>query len=168
MSDFLTYLALAVMIVTAGVLVAGLFNMMKGGDGNRSQKLMRARVMLQGVAVILIVGVLLLASPAPALGKRRNNRATHQQSGRKRECEVSTCAAETEDDRPNCVLRCQSEDCYQEVYMPEVHAACRRDDRARATSHQAIHCANVRPARRRPARIFWRSGFRRRQRWPAP
>ncbi|WP_040325920.1 twin transmembrane helix small protein [Aurantimonas manganoxydans] len=61
MSDFLTYLALAVMIVTAGVLVAGLFNMMKGGDGNRSQKLMRARVMLQGVAVILIVGVLLLA-----------------------------------------------------------------------------------------------------------
>jgi len=61
MSDFLTYIALAVMIATAGVLVAGLFNMMKGGDGNRSQKLMRARVMLQGVAVILIVGVLLLA-----------------------------------------------------------------------------------------------------------
>ena len=49
------------MIATAGVLVAGLFNMMKGGDGNRSQRLMRARVMLQGVAVILIVGVLLLA-----------------------------------------------------------------------------------------------------------
>ncbi|MCC4296947.1 MAG: twin transmembrane helix small protein [Aurantimonas coralicida] len=61
MSDFLTYIALAVMIATAGVLVAGLFNMMKGGDGNRSQRLMRARVMLQGVAVILIVGVLLLA-----------------------------------------------------------------------------------------------------------
>ncbi|WP_370194137.1 MULTISPECIES: twin transmembrane helix small protein [Aurantimonas] len=61
MSDFLTYIALAVMIATAGVLIAGLFNMMKGGDGNRSQKLMRARVMLQGVAVILIVGVLLLA-----------------------------------------------------------------------------------------------------------
>ncbi|MAP17906.1 MAG: twin transmembrane helix small protein [Aurantimonas sp.] len=61
MSDFLTYIALAVMIATAGVLIAGLFNMMKGGDGNRSQRLMRARVMLQGVAVILIVGVLLLA-----------------------------------------------------------------------------------------------------------
>lgn len=61
MSDFLTYIALAVMLATAGVLVAGLFNMMKGGDGNRSQRLMRARVMLQGVAVILIVGVLLLA-----------------------------------------------------------------------------------------------------------
>ena len=61
MSDFLTYLALLVMIATAGVLLAGLFNMMKAGDGNRSQKLMRARVMLQGVAVILIVGVLILA-----------------------------------------------------------------------------------------------------------
>lgn len=61
MSEFLTYLALLVMIATAFVLLAGLFNMMKAGDGNRSQKLMRARVMLQGVAVILIVGVLLLA-----------------------------------------------------------------------------------------------------------
>ncbi len=61
MSSFLTYLALLVMIVTAGVLLAGLINMMRGGSGNTSQKLMRARVMLQGLAVILIVGVLLLA-----------------------------------------------------------------------------------------------------------
>ena len=61
MSSFLTYLALLVMLATAGVLIAGLFNMMRAGDGNRSQKLMRARVMLQGVAVILLVGVLLLA-----------------------------------------------------------------------------------------------------------
>lgn len=61
MSSLLTYLALLVMIVTAGVLLAGLINMMRGGSGNTSQKLMRARVMLQGLAVILIVGVLLLA-----------------------------------------------------------------------------------------------------------
>ena len=61
MTSFLTYLALFVMIVTAGVLLAGLINMMRGGSGNASQKLMRARVMLQGLAVILIVGVLLLA-----------------------------------------------------------------------------------------------------------
>ncbi|TFF18764.1 twin transmembrane helix small protein [Jiella endophytica] len=61
MSSFLTYMALLVMIVTAGVLLAGLVNMMRGGSGNTSQKLMRARVMLQGLAVILIVGVLLLA-----------------------------------------------------------------------------------------------------------
>ena len=61
MSSFLTFLALAVMFLTAGVLLAGLWNMMRGGSGNTSQKLMRARVMLQGLAVILIVGVLLLA-----------------------------------------------------------------------------------------------------------
>ncbi|MCB8837383.1 twin transmembrane helix small protein [Aurantimonas sp. VKM B-3413] len=61
MSSLLTFLALAVMLVTAGVLAAGLWNMMRGGSGNTSQKLMRARVMLQGLAVILIVGVLLLA-----------------------------------------------------------------------------------------------------------
>ena len=61
MSSFLTYIALVVMIATAGVLLAGLFNMMKGGDANRSQRLMRARVMLQGLAVLIIVGVLLLA-----------------------------------------------------------------------------------------------------------
>ena len=61
MSSFLTYIALVVMIATAGVLLAGLFNMMKGGDANRSQQLMRARVMLQGLAVLIIVGVLLLA-----------------------------------------------------------------------------------------------------------
>ncbi len=61
MSSFLTYIALLVMIATAGVLLAGLFNMMKGGDSNRSQQLMRARVMLQGLAVLIIVGVLLLS-----------------------------------------------------------------------------------------------------------
>ncbi|KQT85830.1 twin transmembrane helix small protein [Aurantimonas sp. Leaf443] len=61
MSSFLTYLALFVMIATAIVLLLGLFNMMRDGDANRSQQLMRARVMLQGVAVIIIVSVLLLA-----------------------------------------------------------------------------------------------------------
>ena len=60
MSDFLTYVALAVMIAVAAVLLMGLINMMRGGDGNRSQQLMRARVMLQGLAIIVIVGVLLL------------------------------------------------------------------------------------------------------------
>lgn len=61
MSDVLTYLALAVMAAVAIVLAMGLFNMMRGGDANRSQQLMRARVMLQGLAVLIIVGVLLLA-----------------------------------------------------------------------------------------------------------
>ncbi|MBC8130447.1 MAG: twin transmembrane helix small protein [Rhizobiaceae bacterium] len=61
MSDIFTFIALIVMGAVAVVLVMGLFNMMRGGDGNTSQKLMRARVMLQGVAVIVIVGALLFA-----------------------------------------------------------------------------------------------------------
>lgn len=61
MSDVLIYIALFVMIATAGVLAAGLVNLMKGGSGNRSQNLMRARIILQGLAVIILVAVLLLA-----------------------------------------------------------------------------------------------------------
>jgi heme/copper-type cytochrome/quinol oxidase subunit 4 len=40
------------------VLVLGLFNMMRGGSPNRSQMLMRWRVILQFVAVIVIMGVI--------------------------------------------------------------------------------------------------------------
>ncbi|GGD32395.1 twin transmembrane helix small protein [Aureimonas glaciei] len=61
MSDILSILALIVMVAVAVVLLMGLFNMMRGGDGNRSQKLMRARVMLQGVAVLIMVGALWFA-----------------------------------------------------------------------------------------------------------
>ena len=61
MSSFLTFLALGVMVAVAVVLLMGLFNMMRGGSGNTSQKLMRARVMLQAIAVLVMVGALLLA-----------------------------------------------------------------------------------------------------------
>lgn len=61
MSDILYILAIVVMAAVAVVLLMGLFNMMRGGDGNRSQKLMRARVMLQGLAVLIMVGVLWFA-----------------------------------------------------------------------------------------------------------
>jgi H+/Cl- antiporter ClcA len=37
------------------VLVLGLFNMMRGGSPNTSQKLMRMRVLLQFVAIIVIM-----------------------------------------------------------------------------------------------------------------
>jgi high-affinity Fe2+/Pb2+ permease len=42
----------------AFVLLLGLFNMVRGGSANRSQKLMRLRVLLQFVAIILIMGVI--------------------------------------------------------------------------------------------------------------
>lgn len=40
------------------VLLFGLVNMLRGGNSNTSQKLMRARVLLQFVAIIVIMGVI--------------------------------------------------------------------------------------------------------------
>jgi hypothetical protein len=37
------------------VLLLGLLNMMRGGSPNRSQKLMRLRVLLQFVAIVIIM-----------------------------------------------------------------------------------------------------------------
>jgi hypothetical protein len=42
----------------AVVLVLGLFNMMRGGSPNTSQKLMRLRVLLQFVALIIIMATI--------------------------------------------------------------------------------------------------------------
>jgi Hypoxia induced protein conserved region len=55
MSSFTTVLTLIVMGLVALVLIRGLFNMMKGGDGNLSNKLMRMRILLQAVAIVLIM-----------------------------------------------------------------------------------------------------------------
>ena len=40
------------------VLLLGLFNMMRGGSPHTSQKLMRARVVLQFVALVIIMAAL--------------------------------------------------------------------------------------------------------------
>lgn len=45
----------------AVVLVLGLVNMLRGGDPNRSQKLMRMRVLLQAVAIVIIMAAIWLA-----------------------------------------------------------------------------------------------------------
>ena len=58
MADFLYYLILVVMAAVVFVLIRGLFNMMRGGSGNLSSKLMQLRVALQLIAVVLIVVVL--------------------------------------------------------------------------------------------------------------
>jgi len=55
MSTVTYILAIIVMGVVALVLIRGLFNMMKGGDPNRSNKLMQLRVLLQAIAVLLIM-----------------------------------------------------------------------------------------------------------------
>jgi hypothetical protein len=50
-------------IVMAGVVVIllmGLFNMVRGGSGNTSQKLMRARVIGQAIALALLMAALFI------------------------------------------------------------------------------------------------------------
>ncbi len=44
--------------IVAIILFMGLWNMFKGGDANRSQMLMRARVIAQFVALVVILGAL--------------------------------------------------------------------------------------------------------------
>src|SRR5262252_8411346 len=59
MSDFMShYLVPAAIIAVAVVLLLGLINMMRGGSPNRSQKLMRLRVLLQFVAIIVIMATI--------------------------------------------------------------------------------------------------------------
>ena len=59
MSEFMSHYAVpAAIIAVAVVLVLGLINMMRGGSPNRSQKLMRMRVLLQFVAIIVIMATI--------------------------------------------------------------------------------------------------------------
>ena len=56
MSNFMSYyLVPAAVAAVAIVLLLGLVNMMRGGSPNRSQKLMRLRVLLQFVAIAVIM-----------------------------------------------------------------------------------------------------------------
>jgi hypothetical protein len=55
MSTVTYILAIIVMGIVALVLIRGLFNMMKGGNPNLSNKLMQLRVLLQAIAVFLIM-----------------------------------------------------------------------------------------------------------------
>jgi hypothetical protein len=58
MSGFMSHVAVPIAIIAvAVVLLFGLVNMMMGGSGNTSQKLMRLRVLLQAIAI----GVIMLA-----------------------------------------------------------------------------------------------------------
>ncbi len=56
--NYLSYIAVGAVLV---VLLLGLWNMMKGGSPNRSQALMRWRVMLQFGAIIVLMAALWLA-----------------------------------------------------------------------------------------------------------
>lgn len=60
MATVLQYIVPLAIGAVALVLLAGLWNMLRGGSANTSQKLMRARVVLQFIAVVLMMGVLWL------------------------------------------------------------------------------------------------------------
>jgi len=56
MSEFLVYALVPIAVLcVAVVLVLGLANMMRGGSPQKSQKLMRLRVLLQFVAIVVIM-----------------------------------------------------------------------------------------------------------------
>ncbi len=58
MSTFLNNLVPIAIGAVAIVLVLGLFNMMRGGSPNTSQRLMRMRVLLQFIAIIVIMAAI--------------------------------------------------------------------------------------------------------------
>jgi hypothetical protein len=59
MSSFMaSYLVPLAVAAVAVVLVLGLVNMMRGGSPNRSQQLMRMRVLLQFLAIIVIMATI--------------------------------------------------------------------------------------------------------------
>ncbi len=54
MASFLSSILLPVAVAAVAiVLLLGLINMMRGGSPNRSQKLMRLRVLLQFIAIVI-------------------------------------------------------------------------------------------------------------------
>lgn len=55
MSTAFNILAIVFMVAVVIVLIRGLINMLRGGSGNTSNKLMQARVALQFVALVFIV-----------------------------------------------------------------------------------------------------------------
>ena len=53
--NILIPLALAAVVIVLGL---GLYNLMRGGNPNRSQRLMRLRILFQFIAVVLVVAAL--------------------------------------------------------------------------------------------------------------
>jgi ABC-type nickel/cobalt efflux system permease component RcnA len=58
MPGLLTFLIVVAVGAVAVVLLMGLWNMMRGGSPNRSQALMRMRVLLQFIAIVIAMAAL--------------------------------------------------------------------------------------------------------------
>jgi hypoxia induced protein len=63
MANFMSHVGVPIAIgAVAVVLLLGLINLMRGGSPNRSQQLMRLRVLLQFVAIVVIMFTVWLMS----------------------------------------------------------------------------------------------------------
>jgi hypoxia induced protein len=56
--SIVTLITVLACVAVAVILFMGLWNMFRGGDANRSQMLMRARVIAQFVALVVLLGAL--------------------------------------------------------------------------------------------------------------
>jgi len=65
LEDLFRWLLPVAVAAVAIVLIFGLFNMLRGGNPNLSQKLMRARVLLQLVALLIAMAIFYFASARP-------------------------------------------------------------------------------------------------------
>jgi hypothetical protein len=55
MSTVFNIFAIVVMVAVVIVLIRGLLNMMRGGSGSTSNRLMQTRVLLQAIALVFIM-----------------------------------------------------------------------------------------------------------------
>ncbi|MBB4124297.1 twin transmembrane helix small protein [Martelella radicis] len=60
MSSFFIFVTIIVMMLVVFFLVRGLINMMKGGSGEFSNKMMQGRIAFQAIAIVLIMFTLWL------------------------------------------------------------------------------------------------------------
>ena len=64
-NEVATIVTVLACLVVAVILFMGLWNMFRGGDPNRSQMLMRARVLAQFVALVVLLGALYFFGRGP-------------------------------------------------------------------------------------------------------
>jgi Hypoxia induced protein conserved region len=61
MDATIQYLIPVALAAVAVILVLGLVNMMRGGSANRSQTLMRLRILFQFIAIVIVMAALYFA-----------------------------------------------------------------------------------------------------------
>jgi NADH:ubiquinone oxidoreductase subunit 6 (subunit J) len=62
MHTFLTIILVVVMLGVLGILGAGVVTLFRGGNPQRSNKLMQARVVMQGVALLVLALLMMMAA----------------------------------------------------------------------------------------------------------